>query len=80
MAIPLRELQNELPKLLQDNGFEVKRGEPGSDKTHVSPVDFKRQEIRDLENEIKGLQDKAIAHQNNLKVLQGGLDRLDRYN
>ena len=73
----LRELQNELPKLLQDNGFEVKRGEPGSDKTHVSPADFKKQEIRDLENEIKGLQDKAIAHQNNLKVLQGGLDRFN---
>ena len=34
----LRELQSELPKLLQDNGFEVKRGELGSDKTHVSPV------------------------------------------
>jgi len=74
----LRELQSELPKLLQDNGFEVKRGELGSDKTHVSPADFKKQEIQALENEIKGLQDKAIAHQNDANVLQGSLDRLDR--
>jgi hypothetical protein len=73
----LRELQNELPKLLQDNGFDVKRGEPGSDKTHVSPANFKKQEIHDLENEIKGLCDKAIARQNDLEILQGGLDRLD---
>ena len=73
----LRELQDELPKLLQDKGFEVKRGEPGSDKTHVTPADFKKKEIKDLENEIRGLRDKAIARQNDLKVLQGGLDRLD---
>jgi hypothetical protein len=73
----LRELQNELPKLLQDKGFEVKRGELGSDKTHVSPANFKKQEIHDLENEIKGLRDKAIARQNDLEILQGGLDRLD---
>ena len=40
--------------------------------------DFKKQEIQALENEIKGLQDKEIAHQNDLNVLQGSLDRLDR--
>lgn len=72
----LRELQKELPKLSQDNGFEDKRGELGSDKTHVSPADFKKQEIRDLEKEIRVLQNKAIARQNDIKVLQGGLDRL----
>ena len=73
----LRTLQNELPMHLQNNGFEVKRGEPRSDKTHVSPADFKKQEIHDLENEVKGLKDKAIARQNDLKVLQGDLDRLE---
>lgn len=73
----LRELQNDLPKLLQDNGFEVKRGEPGSDKTYVSQADFKRREIQDLEHEIRALHDKAIARQNDTSVLQGDLDRLD---
>ena len=73
----LRELQDQLPKVLQDNGFELKRGEPGSDKMHVSPANFKKQEIHELENEIRGLQDKVIARQNDINVLQGSLDRLD---
>ena len=73
----LRELQDQLPKVLQDKGFDVKRGELGSEKTHVSPAEFKKQEIKDLENEIKALQDKVISRQNDLKALQYDLKKFD---
>ena len=66
------------PNFSRTMALRLNGGEPGSDKMHVSPADFKKQEIQALENEIKGLQDKAIAHQNDLNVLQGDLDRLDR--
>lgn len=73
----LRELQDQLPKLLQSKGFEIKRGEPGSEKAHVFPADFKKQAIQDLENEIRALQDKVVSRQNDLKVLQSDLNRLE---
>ena len=37
----LLQLQSELPKHLQSKGFDVQRGEAGSEKTHLNTQDFK---------------------------------------
>jgi len=51
----LRELQEEFPKHLQENKFEVVRGEKGSEKKHLSSQEFKAK--KDLEKEIDQLED-----------------------
>lgn len=53
----LRELQEEFPKHLQENKFEVVRGEKGSEKKHLSSQEYK--EKQDLEKE-KQLLEKSI--------------------
>lgn len=53
----LKELQEEFPKHLQENNFEVVRGEKGSEKKHLSSQEYK--EKQDLERE-KQLLEKNI--------------------
>lgn len=55
----LRTLQEELPKHLQDIGFDIQRGE-SSDKKHIDTNEYKKQQAKELELEL----DKTI---NNLK-------------
>jgi len=46
----LLQLQSELPKHLQNKGFDVQRGEAGSEKTHLNTQDFK---LKNKQEELK---------------------------
>jgi len=48
----LLKLQDELPKHLQVNGFDIKRGEIGSEKIHLDTHDFKKLKVAELEKSV----------------------------
>ena len=51
----LLRIQNELPKYLQEQGFDLERGREGSDSKHLSVADYKK---KVAEDEIHALLDK----------------------
>jgi len=53
----LLKLQEDLPKYLQSKGFDIQRGELGSEKTHVDTNDFKKNQVKELSKEL----DKSIS-------------------
>lgn len=72
----LKKLQTELPKHLQEKGFNINRGVEGSERGHVEVNEFKKltkyEEVKALEEEIKLkeeiLKDK-IKEMNNDKII-----------
>jgi len=74
----LIELHDELPKLLQDKGFDIKKGSLRSEKTNADPVE--KQIIKDLENENSALQAKIISLQNDLKAVEAKLNTVLKTN
>jgi len=73
----LRILQEEVPKYLKSQGFEIERGKP-SEKKHVDTVDYKKQLSKDvvtLELKEKFLQNELKVVQNDLKDLQSDLNK-----
>lgn len=57
----LRWLQDEFPKHMKSKGFDLERGEPGSDRKHLSAQRYKLQtlkdEIKTLEGDLKAVQE-----------------------
>ncbi|MEK4715929.1 MobV family relaxase [Sporosarcina sp. FSL K6-5500] len=64
----LIELQEEFPKHLQENNFEVVRGEKGSEKKHLSSQEYK--EKQDLEKEIKEIEKEKEELTNDLTTFK----------
>lgn len=60
----LRELQEKFPEHLQENKFEVVRGERGSEKKHLSSQEYK--EKQDLEREKQSLEEDIFAKKKEL--------------
>ena len=48
----LRNLQDMLPKELQSNKFDIKRGEIGSEKKHIDTHEYKKQQAKELGNRL----------------------------
>lgn len=70
----LRAIQDELPKYLNDHGFDLKRGEIDSKKKHLGTAEFKEKQ-RLLEKT-----DKMIAEKNsNINVANKQLDELQSH-
>lgn len=76
----LRWMQEEFPKHMKAQGFELERGEPGSDRKHLSAQRYKlqtlKEEIQTLESDVKAIeaidQDlKAITLENKEKRSMG---------
>jgi hypothetical protein len=49
----LLSLQNDLPKYIQSKGFDIQRGEIGSEKTHLDTQEFKKLKIVELEVKLE---------------------------
>jgi len=67
----LRTLQEEIPKYLKSQGFDIQRGEK-SEKKHVDTVDYKKK----LSKEVETLQCKSKALKSDLRAIQGQLTKI----
>lgn len=65
--LELQQLQNDFPKHMQKNNFNVKRGEISSPQKHLSPQEYK--EKKDLEKEVNILQEKKIKELSEIKEI-----------
>lgn len=68
-------IQNEFPKHMQSLGFDLERGEKGSDRTHIETQRFK---ATTLQNEIETLQNNHETLQNGVSVLQLDVDKIQK--
>lgn len=64
-------LQDKFPKHMQELGFDLKRGERGSDREHLETNKFKKQMI---EKEIETLQEELTFKENELKAYVNNFD------
>ncbi|MBU3192200.1 MobV family relaxase [Clostridium bowmanii] len=69
----LLQLQSELPQYLQSRGFDVQRGEAGSEKTHLNTQDFKIKTKKEELEKSKIEFDKAY---NELNIKSKALEKL----
>ncbi|MBU3182627.1 MobV family relaxase [Clostridium psychrophilum] len=69
----LLQLQSELPKHLQSKGFDVQRGEAGSEKTHLDTQEFK---IRTKQEELKRSEVEFHTAYNELNIKSKALENL----
>lgn len=60
----LRNIQEELPKYLQEQGFEIERGLEGSDRKNLTVPEFKemKQEQKEIEREIERKKDELKSY------------------
>jgi len=75
----LRILQDEIPKCLKSQGFDIQRGE-SSDKKHMDTTDYKKEltkEVESLEHKSKALQNNLKAVQSDLKAIQSDLIKIE---
>lgn len=49
----LRNLQDMIPKELQSKGFDIKRGEIGSERKHTDTHEYKKQQAKDMANKLE---------------------------
>ena len=76
----LQEVQEELPKYLNERGFELQRGEKGSDKKHLPVEEYKAYKDAkfDLENEISALEREVKQRKDEVKkLITGKYGKLD---
>lgn len=71
----LRELQEKFPEHLQENKFEVVRGERGSEKKHLTSQEYK--EKQDLEKEIKEIEIEKVELVKELKTFKEPKEIMD---
>lgn len=66
----LRNIQEELPKYLQEKGFDIKRGLEGSDRKNLTVPEFKemKNEQKEIEREIERRRDQLIAYVKDRKI------------
>lgn len=53
----LRNLQEELPKHLQNKGFDVKRGEKADSNKHIGTYEYKKNKVKELTNRVDRIQE-----------------------
>lgn len=51
----LRELQDQYPKFIQAHGFDLQRGEPKESQKHTETIDFKKQQAKELNQELNNV-------------------------
>jgi len=77
----LLNLQDELPKYLQSNGFDIQRGEAGSEKTHLDTQDFKKKKVEELsmalDNKLKEVKELEIKLEKTKDALKSDLKPLE---
>lgn len=86
----LLHIQENLPKYLEDKGFDVKRGEDRSKNYHVQPEDWKQQqeiarketldlrkEKENIASEVSNLSSHAVLLKKEIDTLYGELDVLE---
>ena len=80
----LLQLQSELPRHLQSNGFDVQRGESGSKKTHLDTQDFKiktkQEELIKSESELSRVYNKLNIKSKTLENLTTNISNLEQIN
>ena len=66
----LRNIQDELPKFLQEKGFEIKRGLEGSERKNLTVPEFKemKQEQKEIEREIERKKDELKAYSKEIEI------------
>ncbi len=65
-------LQNEFPKHMQELGFELERGEKGSDRKHIETQEFKKQTA---EKELKEVETDLLKKSDELKKVSSTLEK-----
>ena len=73
----LREIQDELPKHLQDKGFIIERGREGSENKHIEINEFKKQTAEKLSKELDKNIDVLKTHLNALQDVFTSRQALD---
>ena len=80
----LLQLQSELPKHLQSKGFDVQRGEAGSEKTHLNTQDFKlktkQAELKKSEVEFNKAYNELNLKSKTLENLTTNISNLEQTN
>lgn len=80
----LLQLQSELPKHLQNKGFDVQRGEAGSEKPHLNTQDFKlktkQEELKKREIEFNKAYNELNIKSKTLENLTTNIFSLDQIN
>jgi hypothetical protein len=80
----LLQLQSELPKHLQNKGFDVQRGEAGSEKTHLNTQDFKlktkQEELKKSEVEFNKAYNELNSKSKTLENLTTNIFSLEQTN
>ena len=66
----LRDIQENLPKYLQEKGFDIKRGIEGSDRKNLTVPEFKemKKEQKEIERQIDRRKDELLAYVKDRKV------------
>ena len=79
----LRKIQDELPKILNDNGFEIERGIEGSKRKHIETETYKKELERQLNKtklEIDNLKKEQKALESNISDFKSDLDVIEDIN
>ena len=74
----LRNIQEDLPKYLQEQGFEIKRGLEGSDRKNLTVPEFKemKREQKEIEREIERKKDELKSYLKDRKM-KSSIDNID---
>ena len=79
----LRKIQDEFPKILNDNGFEIERGIEGSKRKHIETETYKKELERQLNKtklEIDNLKKEQKALESNISDFKSDLDVIEDIN
>jgi hypothetical protein len=78
----LQWIQDEFPKHMQKLGFDLKRGEKGSDREHLKTQEFKAKTLNEkvitLENDLQAKQMEKREIEDSIKNIEGRLSDLGR--
>ncbi|KAB2486560.1 MobV family relaxase [Priestia endophytica] len=78
----LQWIQDEFPKHMQKQGFDLQRGEKGSDREHLKTQEFKaktlNEKVMTLENDLQAKQMEKREIENSIKDIEGRLSDLGR--
>lgn len=70
----LRSIQDDFPKFIQDQGFDLKRGIDAQGKN--KHIEIQKLKAMEFENKVKVLQNKKNTLQNDLKALKSDLNKI----
>ncbi|MCY8235537.1 MobV family relaxase [Priestia endophytica] len=78
----LQWIQDEFPKHMQKQGFDLQRGEKGSDREHLKTQEFKaktlNEKVMTLENDLQAKQMEKREIEDSIKDIEGRLSDLGR--